>query len=251
MEEVFYILVQNIKADPIAQMFTKWIVILFFIGCLPVFIFLSSYIHKKVPILSKTPKKPIIFTISCIIAGGLGAFLSWFSWVFSLIFFTLFFIAVSPRLKKLTSLFVSPSLLTTMGILGTFVGIYMGLQEFNISNIDASIPKLLGGLKVAFTTSIIGIVGAILLKIIQSNIPNEEPDNNIIDIFNNINQVLQNHMEQSKTQRQKMLETSEKNIATQNKMIQYLYSKVSSLENTVKGSSESLNKPISEIKKEQ
>ena len=115
---------------------------------------------------------------------------SWFlyesvlSWLFSVLFFIFFFIAVSPRLKKLTVLSVSPSLLTTIGILGTFVGIYMGLDQFNIANIDRSIPTLLRGLKVAFTTSIVGIVAAIVLKMIHSHIPEGEEQKDVFNIFN-------------------------------------------------------------------
>ena len=78
----------------------------------------------------------------------------------------------------------------------------MGLQEFNISDIDTSIPYLLKGLKVAFTTSIVGIIGAILLKIIQSNTPNEQASD-IVDIFNNIHETLHSQMKQSKAQHEK------------------------------------------------
>lgn len=51
-----------------------------------------------------------------------------------------------------------PSVFTTLGILGTFVGIFVGLQEFDVQNITQSIPKLLEGMKTAFSTSIIGII---------------------------------------------------------------------------------------------
>lgn len=51
-----------------------------------------------------------------------------------------------------------PSVFTTIGILGTFVGIYWGLQGFDVENMDESIPILLNGLKTAFTTSIVGII---------------------------------------------------------------------------------------------
>lgn len=51
-----------------------------------------------------------------------------------------------------------PSVFTTLGILGTFVGIFVGLQEFEVQNITQSIPKLLEGMKTAFSTSIIGII---------------------------------------------------------------------------------------------
>ncbi|MBV6641038.1 MAG: MotA/TolQ/ExbB proton channel family protein [Cyclobacteriaceae bacterium] len=50
-----------------------------------------------------------------------------------------------------------PSVFTTIGILGTFVGIYYGLKDFNEEQITESIPPLLRGLKTAFATSIWGI----------------------------------------------------------------------------------------------
>jgi chromosome segregation ATPase len=50
-----------------------------------------------------------------------------------------------------------PTVFTTLGILGTFVGIYFGLRQFNVNDVTASIPSLLEGLKTAFTTSIWGI----------------------------------------------------------------------------------------------
>jgi hypothetical protein len=50
-----------------------------------------------------------------------------------------------------------PSVFTTLGVLGTFTGIYYGLQEFDTTDIDGSIQDLLDGLKSAFITSIWGI----------------------------------------------------------------------------------------------
>ncbi|MBW2138125.1 MAG: MotA/TolQ/ExbB proton channel family protein [Deltaproteobacteria bacterium] len=49
------------------------------------------------------------------------------------------------------------SIVTVIGILGTFVGIAYGLYEFNPAEIEISIPNLLAGLKIAFVTSILGI----------------------------------------------------------------------------------------------
>lgn len=50
-----------------------------------------------------------------------------------------------------------PTVFTTLGVLGTFVGIYFGLRKFDVNDITGSIPTLLDGLKTAFTTSIWGI----------------------------------------------------------------------------------------------
>lgn len=51
-----------------------------------------------------------------------------------------------------------PSGFTTSGVLGTFLGIFIGLQDFNVDAIQESIPLLLEGLKGAFLTSIAGII---------------------------------------------------------------------------------------------
>lgn len=64
-----------------------------------------------------------------------------------------------------------PPLLTTIGVLGTFVGIFIGLLDFNVDEIDKSVPKLLDGLKIAFATSILGMTSAVSLKIVQAVTP--------------------------------------------------------------------------------
>ena len=47
------------------------------------------------------------------------------------------------------------SIVTVIGVLGTFAGIAWGLLNFDTNNIEASVPKLLEGLKAAFITSIL------------------------------------------------------------------------------------------------
>jgi DNA repair exonuclease SbcCD ATPase subunit len=58
----------------------------------------------------------------------------------------------------------TPTILTMIGILGTFLGIIIGLSQFDVRAIDASIPHLLDGLKVAFIVSATGVFLAILFK---------------------------------------------------------------------------------------
>jgi chromosome segregation ATPase len=62
----------------------------------------------------------------------------------------------------------TPTLLTSLGILGTFTGIISGLLDFNTNDIDASIGPLLAGLKTAFITSLAGMLLSIFYKIIIS-----------------------------------------------------------------------------------
>ncbi len=58
------------------------------------------------------------------------------------------------------------SIITITGVLGTFIGIYIGLQDFNpdANVLHESIENILDGLKTAFITSIVGIFLSLLLK---------------------------------------------------------------------------------------
>lgn len=67
-----------------------------------------------------------------------------------------------------------PSLISTLGVLGTFAGITMGLYYFDTSNLTASIPLLLNGLKTAFFTSLAGMVGSLVLSGKVNNIFDEK-----------------------------------------------------------------------------
>ncbi|MHA7881548.1 MAG: hypothetical protein ACX931_17300 [Saccharospirillum sp.] len=58
----------------------------------------------------------------------------------------------------------TPSILTSIGIFGTFLGVALGLAEFDPGAIEASVPALLEGLKTAFWTSIAGLCGALTIK---------------------------------------------------------------------------------------
>ncbi|WP_040556440.1 hypothetical protein [Reinekea blandensis] len=58
----------------------------------------------------------------------------------------------------------SPSILTSVGIFGTFLGVALGLSEFNTGAVEDSVPELLEGLKTAFWTSIAGLLGALSIK---------------------------------------------------------------------------------------
>ena len=61
------------------------------------------------------------------------------------------------------------SIVTVIGVLGTFGGMAWALLNFDTGDIEASVPLLLEGLKFAFLTSIIGIAGSILLKWLSLN----------------------------------------------------------------------------------
>jgi ABC-type transporter Mla subunit MlaD len=63
----------------------------------------------------------------------------------------------------------APTLLTTLGILGTFAGIIVGLVDFDVNAIEQSIPALLAGLKTAFITSLIGMLCSIIYKVLAAS----------------------------------------------------------------------------------
>ncbi len=74
--------------------------------------------------------------------------------------------------------YFAPTLLTALGILGTFLGIFFGLQEIGINNIEStesllkSSTQLLSGMKTAFSTSLAGLgsaSGMIFLLAIGAN----------------------------------------------------------------------------------
>lgn len=61
---------------------------------------------------------------------------------------------------------LAPGAVISLGIFGTFLGIYLGLRNFDPTNINDSIPQLLEGLKTAFITSLFGMFFSLLLKYI-------------------------------------------------------------------------------------
>lgn len=95
------------------------------------------------------------------------AFVSeFFLWLIVIIFLG----AVFSRQKNIYEKFgtYAPSFMTSLGILGTFVGIVIGLLNFDSNNIQGSIPVLLGGLKTAFITSVFGLVGSVVFNALES-----------------------------------------------------------------------------------
>ena len=75
------------------------------------------------------------------------------------------------RSKRFTD--YAATLLTSIGILGTFAGIVIGLLVFDTANIDGSIPALLEGLKTAFITSVAGMFSAVLFSLLSAVIFSE------------------------------------------------------------------------------
>lgn len=97
------------------------------------------------------------------------------SWVITVIFGIVIFVATRfawVSLKNGTNpsyVEYAPSLLTSLGIFGTFVGIVIGLWNFDPKHIDSSIELLLAGLKTAFFTSLFGMFASILFKKLETS----------------------------------------------------------------------------------
>ncbi len=98
--------------------------------------------------------------------GLIESFLSKFPLevIFGVLFISIFAIWAGFYIKKRTREnnnehlyeFI-PHLFPTLGILFTFIGIAIGLSQFDANNIESSIPNLMNGLKTAFYVSIFGV----------------------------------------------------------------------------------------------
>ena len=68
-----------------------------------------------------------------------------------------------------------PSTLTGLGILGTFVGLLMGIHEIGFTTVDAaliSVQSLIDGIELAFYTSIAGVILSILFNLLNRTLWN-------------------------------------------------------------------------------
>lgn len=74
-----------------------------------------------------------------------------------------------------------PTVVSTLGVLGTFFGITIGLLGFDSFHINESIPILLDGLKTAFFTSLAGMIGSLVLSRLITQYY-DEADDGVSDI---------------------------------------------------------------------
>ena len=86
----------------------------------------------------------------------------------------------------------TPSLLVSIGIFGTFLGIFFALVDFNVNRVDESIPQLLDGLKVAFGTSIVGLFLSLTFRAVILYKPKKiksEEDGDVKDLLAKMTEV--------------------------------------------------------------
>ena len=69
----------------------------------------------------------------------------------------------------------APALMTSLGILGTFCGIFIALYEFDTSpgRMNESIATFLGGMRTAFVTSLLGLFVSIVFRSVESRFPTD------------------------------------------------------------------------------
>lgn len=77
-------------------------------------------------------------------------------------------IQAGPRQLQLQRMRTAPGVLITIGILGTFTGILVGLLGFDVSSVETSVPQLLSGMTTAFLSSVTGLMLALLVRGVAS-----------------------------------------------------------------------------------
>jgi len=119
------------------------------------------------------------------------------------------FILLSPfLLRKKQSVSSLSSLVVTFGILGTFIGIFLGLINFQVTDIFGSVPKLLEGLKIAFLTSIAGMIAGVLVKVFPAiygiQIKDTSDDSAVESMISILNEINVNQIEISKRETEQL-----------------------------------------------
>ncbi len=106
--------------------------------------------------------------LSLIIVGEIAFVTAAFTFIIPFCFFWMRGIAQSGQERASSIGRMAPGFLVTIGVFGTFLGIFIGLLNFDVGDIRGSVPELLGGLKIAFLTSVFGMFFGILWRGIQA-----------------------------------------------------------------------------------
>ena len=142
-----------------------------------------------------------------------------FAFIISLVFVLAILSQFTEQFRRFEGLYrYGSTLLPTLGVLGTFVGIALGLLDFDVGNIDKSVPPLLEGLKVAFMTSIIGLGAAILLRAVQIATPRPETEETEVtpEVIHSALKSIREGIDEAATQEREALEHLRKSISADN-----------------------------------
>lgn len=135
--------------------------------------------------------------------------------IYALMFiaFVLFFFVKKSKFKNFLE--DAPA---TIGMMGTFWGICLGLKDFNISNIEEGIPTLLDGMKTAFYTSLAGIFLSFIIKGFRNYEKEKTEDEKVLDKIleqlEKLNGQLENTKEISKNQNISLVSNLKNGMAT-------------------------------------
>jgi biopolymer transport protein ExbB/TolQ len=97
----------------------------------------------------------------------MGVVMDYFSIIGMVVIVTIFFFYLT-KLDNQKMQAESSGVLITTGIFFTFIGIAYGLYNFDVDNVDKSLPMLLTGIKSAFWASASGVGAALILKMAYS-----------------------------------------------------------------------------------
>lgn len=102
-----------------------------------------------------------------IIGALLNGINLWFTLSMSGLFTYAVFILFKPNsgMAHQNLLKAMPTLLTSIGIFGTFLGIVMALLHFDSNHIRENIDQIINGMQTAFLTSVLGVFLSLVLKI--------------------------------------------------------------------------------------
>lgn len=110
------------------------------------------------------------FSITAIIVSGLqqlNPYTNLLTDFFIILSFFLLLFALLKRNSRIAEM--APTLLTSLGLFGFFLGLAIGLSVFDGREIESSLPRLFSGLGMAFITSIVAIFSALVVKLIHRN----------------------------------------------------------------------------------
>lgn len=87
---------------------------------------------------------------------------------------------------------LAASLMTSLGIFGTFCGVFIALYplDFSPDKMSESIQSLLQGMTAAFVTSLIGLAGSIFSRFFWSFFRGDSVEDNLNDLVANIQRIL-------------------------------------------------------------
>ncbi len=99
--------------------------------------------------------------------------------------------------------------IVSLGVLGTFLGISIGLYNFDVAHLKESMPLLLAGLKTAFITSGVGIFFSIIISMLK---PKKETKSEVLSALELVVKDFNNNLTKQFGDNFKQLNESVKNM---------------------------------------